>query len=67
VLGLLGGRPRPDKASQHLPDLNRARAGRHHRILRGESPQLLLVVGLHDAKTSRAAAVEHGTEDDHVA
>jgi tetratricopeptide (TPR) repeat protein len=67
VLDLLAIWPRPDKASQHLPDLNRARAGRHHRILRGESPQLLLVVGLHDAKTPRAAAVEHGTEDDHVA
>ena len=67
VLGLLAGRPRPDKASQHLPDLNSARPSRNHRIARGEGAQLLFVVGLHDAQTPRAAAVEHGTEDHHLA
>src|SRR5262249_2791250 len=59
--------PRPDKATQHLPHFDRARARRDARILGGESPQLLFVVGLHDAKTPGAAGVEHGTEDHHLA
>jgi hypothetical protein len=49
ALGLLAGRSRPDKASQHLPDLNRARPAGNHRIARGEGPQVLFVVGLHNA------------------
>src|SRR5262249_2638591 len=63
----LGGRPWPDIASQHLPDLDRARARRDDRIVRGEGPQLLLIVGLHDAETPGAGGVEHGAEDHHLA
>ena len=64
---LLAGLPRPHKTAQHLPDFDGARAGRHHRIVCGECPQLLFVVGLHHAKAPRAGAVEHGTEDHHLA
>src|SRR5690348_14865290 len=57
----LRGRPGPDITRQHLADFNRARARRNDRIVRGEGPQLLLVVGLHHAEAPGAAGVEHGT------
>src|SRR5215831_13561711 len=63
----LAGRLRPHETTQHLADLDGAGAGRHHRIVRGECPQLLFVVGLHHAKAPRAGAVKHGTEDHHLA
>src|SRR6516225_4375719 len=63
----LAGRTWPDKASQHLPDFNRACARCDDRVARGEGPQLLFIVSLHDAESPGAAAVEHGTEDHHLA
>jgi hypothetical protein len=43
------------------------RGRRNDRIVRGEGPQFLFIVSLHDAKTPRAATVEHRTEDHHLA
>src|SRR5262249_52231364 len=60
VPGLLAGRPWPDKATEHLPDFNRACARCHDRIVGGEGPQLLFIVSLHGAKTQEPLASSTG-------
>src|SRR5215475_10963905 len=60
VPGLLAGRSWPDKATEHLPDFNRACARCHDRIVGGEGPQLLFIVSFHGAKTQEPLASSTG-------
>src|SRR4051794_33796343 len=61
-----GGSARTHEPGEHLPDLDLRGPGDHDRIERSECAQLLLVLGLHDAKAPRPRRVQHRAEDDHL-